>query len=289
MFKGILIGDAYGAGFEFKNSMLIHNDAKKYYNHPTHMASDGSGNSLLAGPYTDDTQMSIAVAESLLSEDFSKESFAKSFVDTFHRDKRKGYASGFYSFLMNHTTADGFIKDIKPFSVKNGAAMRSVPLGVLSDPDQVMKVAETQASLTHDTKFGIDSSKIVALAAYYMLRKDSKEGLIPFIEHKVPGYNLTETWTASVPCHGISTVKAALTVLMCTDSMKEALIKSVAFGGDTDSVASITLGILECYKNKIDDIPKNLIDTCEQGNYGLDFCLDLEQRLFKKYNIRTSA
>lgn len=285
MFKGILIGDAYGAGFEFKNSMLIYNDAKKFYDHPTHMASDGSGNSLRAGQYTDDTQMSIAVAKVLLGSDFSKEAFAKSFVDTFQADPRKGYAKRFYEFLMTNRTVESFLSNIRPDSEKNGAAMRSVPLGVLPTPQEVMRVAEIQASVTHNTKNGIDSSKIVGLAAYYLLRRDDKTGLIPFIEDKVPGYKLSETWTGKVPCNGIATAKAALTVLMSTDSMKETLIRSVAFGGDTDSVASIALGILDCYRGRIDDLPKNLISTCEQGNYGLDYCETLEKQLFDKYHI----
>lgn len=288
MFKGILIGDAYGAGFEFKNSMLVHNDGAKFYDHPTHMASDGSGDSLRAGQYTDDTQMSIAVTKALLSGDLSKESFAGSFVDTFHLDPRKGYAKGFYNFLIANHTAESFLANIKPDSEKNGAAMRSVPLGVLGSVEEVIHVAEVQASITHNTQIGVDSSKIVGLASYYLLRKNSKDGLIPFIEHKVPGYDLSTPWNSRVPCHGIATAKAALTVIMATDSMKENLIKSVSFGGDTDSVASISLGLLDCYINKIDDLPKELINTCEQGNYGLDYCIGLEEQLFEKYNIQTS-
>jgi ADP-ribosylglycohydrolase len=90
MFKGIIIGDAYGAGFEFNESM------------PTNMASDGSGNSLRSGQYTDDTQMSIAVAETLLGGDYSKLAFATKFTEVFHRDPRVGYAKGFYNFLLSH-------------------------------------------------------------------------------------------------------------------------------------------------------------------------------------------
>lgn len=43
MLVEIAIGDAYGAGFEFKNSMLVNNKLDVYYSHPTHMASDGFG------------------------------------------------------------------------------------------------------------------------------------------------------------------------------------------------------------------------------------------------------
>ena len=282
LYQNSIIGDAYGAGFEFKNSMLIHNDAQKFYNHPTHMASDGSGNSLRVGQYTDDTQMSIAVAETLLGDDYSKLAFADSFTRCFHRDPRKGYASGFYGFLLKTKTGKEFLQNILPNSDKNGAAMRSVPLGFLPTPEEVIEVATTQASITHATPGGIDSSIIVGLASWYLMHNPDKDGLISFIEHKVPGYNLSETWVGYVPCHGISTAKAALSVLMSTNSMKEALIKSVALGGDTDSVASITLGLLDCYSGRDDDLPRTLLTTCEQGNYGLDYCIELEEVLFNK-------
>lgn len=284
MFDGIIIGDSYGAGFEFKNAMLVYNDGKKYYDHPTHMASDRSGNSLKAGMYTDDTQMSIAVAETLLGDDFSKEAFAENFVKCFKRDPRKGYASGFYHFLMEQTDGASFIKNIKPHSEKNGAAMRSVPLGLLPNVSSIKKVAEIQASLTHNTEHGINSSIIVGLMAYFFAHDVApKDELTDWIKSFYKDYPFEKTWTKPVPCHGISTALAVHTVLMSTNSMNETLIKSVAFGGDTDSVASIACGIQSLNKNKINDISENLIDNCEQGNYGYDYCMNLDKQLKEKF------
>lgn len=286
MFKGIFIGDAYGAGFEFKNSMLVHNDGQQYYNHPTHMASDGSENSLRAGQYTDDTQMSIAVAETLLGDTLEQIDFANSFVDTFKRDPRKGYASGFYHFLMSTSTGEEFIKNIRPNSEKNGSAMRSVPLGVIRNIDELKRIATIQASLTHATHHGINASILVALMAHYMIYNlGEKKDLPDFLSSHFPEYDFKSTWNCRVPCHGISTVLAVNTVIQQTDSMLDTFIKSVAFGGDTDSVASIAGGIQDLYLNKVDDIPQKLIDDAENTNYGLDYCLDLEKKLFKKYKI----
>lgn len=286
MFKGIQIGDAYGAGFEFKNSMLIHNDGQKYYDHPTHMASDGSNNSLRAGQYTDDTQMSIAVTETLLGDSYESIDFANSFINSFKRDPRKGYASGFYHFLMSTESGEEFIKNIRPNSEKNGAAMRSVPLGVIKDIDNLKKIATTQAALTHSTHHGINSSIIVGLMSHYMIYNlGEKKNLPDFLESHFPEYDFKSTWTCRVPCHGISTALAVNTVLQQTDSMLETFLKSVAFGGDTDSVASIAGGIQDLYINKVDDIPQKLIDDAENTNYGLDYCMELEKKLFEKYDI----
>lgn len=284
MFKGILIGDAYGAGFEFKKSMLQYNDGQKYYDHPTHMASDGSGNSLKAGMYTDDTQMSIAVAETLLTGDFTKENFAKHFVECFHRDPRKGYASGFYHFLIEHTDVESFLKDIRPNSEKNGAVMRALPLGYISHPELVLRASDNQASITHNTKIGIDSSRIAALSSYFLIRGGNKDELVKFIEMHIGGeYNLNDEWTSYVHCHGIATIKAAISVVLRTNSMLETLIKAVSFGGDTDSVASIALGLQDCNKDKIDDLPEELVIKAENVNYGLDYCIELDNKLKDKF------
>lgn len=287
MFKGILIGDAYGAGFEFKNSMLIHNDGKQFYNHPTHMASDGSSNSLRSGMYTDDTQMSIAVAETIIEGDFSKEAFAEKFVECFKRDPRKGYANGFYNFLLGQADGSSFIKNIRPDSEKNGAAMRSVPLGFIKNISKLKEVCSTQAALTHNTKYGIDSSIIVALMSnYFLYDRGPKNELLDYLKSYFPEYNFEKEWTKPVPCHGISTVLAVFTSIMSTNSLNETMIKAVSFGGDTDSVASIACGIQECNKNHVSDFKQKLLDTCEQGNYGLNYCKELEKKLLSMYNIR---
>lgn len=284
MLPEIMIGDAYGAGFEFKNSMLVHNDFKQFYNHPTHMASDGSGNSLRAGQYTDDTQMSIAVSEVLLGDNWTKEAFADSFVNCFRRDIRCGYAKGFFNFLLSTPNGTEFIKNIKPTSEKNGAAMRSVPLGYIKSISKLKEVAEIQAKLTHDTEHGINSSILVALASnYFIYDRGPKDELTDWLKSNFPQYPLEATWTKPVPCHGISTFLAVLTILRRTNSLSEAIKQAVAFGGDTDSTASIAAGILSCNKDVINDIPEYFFTNVENTNYGLDYTRELDRKLKAKF------
>jgi ADP-ribosylglycohydrolase len=90
----IAIGDAYGAGFEYANENLHLNDLSVYVKHPRHR--------LQAGSYTDDTQMSIAIAEAVLSDEpWTPKSLADRFVACFKRDPREGYAQGFHDFLVS--------------------------------------------------------------------------------------------------------------------------------------------------------------------------------------------
>ncbi len=61
MLLELAIGDAYGAGFEYADTETIrlHNNLSRYVKHPRH--------NIRPGCYTDDTQMSLAIAETMVS------------------------------------------------------------------------------------------------------------------------------------------------------------------------------------------------------------------------------
>src|SRR5689334_4178375 len=125
MLLELAIGDAYGAGFEYVNRQLIRqfNDLSGYAQHPRH--------SIRPGRYTDDTQMTLAIVEAILSgEDWTPLNLAGRFVEVFKRDPREGYAGSFHAFLRRSYSGEQFLRDIIPDSDKSGAAMRAIPIGV---------------------------------------------------------------------------------------------------------------------------------------------------------------
>lgn len=281
MLKEIMIGDAYGAGFEFKAAMLQYNDVKKYYNHPTHMASDGSGNSLRAGQYTDDTQMSLAVTETILTGDFSKENFAEHFVNAFKRDPRKGYASRFYDFLMNVKDGKDFLYKIRPNSDKNGSAMRACPIGFLPSIGKVLNVCKTQAAITHNTDGGIAGAQAVAAACFLLRDGIKKKDLKIEIDRLLPGFDFDKDYDIKVPCNAVLTARAALTAYERCDTYEKLLKESVSYGGDTDSTASIAMGIASCDPTYSKIFPKKLVSDIENTNYGFDYASTLDIKLEK--------
>ena len=133
MLLELAVADAYGAGFEYASPQLIEacNDLSGYVQHPKHKIKPGS--------YTDDTQMSLAIAESIVSrEPWTAEVLANSFVTAFKRDPREGYAGRFYDFLLEIRDGDEFLAKIQPTSDKSGAAMRAAPIGVFPAIEKVM-------------------------------------------------------------------------------------------------------------------------------------------------------
>lgn len=149
MLLNIAIADAYGAGFEFAPYATVHthNLGKNYNN---------TGNKRIkSGHYTDDTQMSLALCEMMLSKKtWTRINIAQAFLDTFHRDKKIGYSTYFFKFLEENKTGKDFLDNIMPFSKKSGAAMRFAPIGFYPEISDVIGKTQLQACITHNTHEG---------------------------------------------------------------------------------------------------------------------------------------
>jgi len=79
------IGDAYGVGFEYKskNFVIENNLVKRYFSHERYQS--------LYKKYSDDTQMSLAIAELMINHDvWTDELIANKFLEVFKRDIRPG-------------------------------------------------------------------------------------------------------------------------------------------------------------------------------------------------------
>lgn len=208
MILEIAIGDSYGAGFEFVKAHIIEQDHKM----DRYFAS--RIDNLEAGQYTDDTQMTLAIAELMLKEEkWTPEIIADYFINVFKRDERDGYASGFQGVLESVSDGKELIDMLIPESIRNGAAMRSVPLGLIKDKNEMLEKAEMQAKITHDTPEGIYSSQAVALASYYFANNIGKKDNLKEYLTKELGRDIDSNKTTRCQCDAIDTVDAVITVL----------------------------------------------------------------------------
>lgn len=271
------IGDAYGAGFEYAPAELVRerNDLSGYIQHPRHLG-------IKPGMYTDDTQMSLAVAEALLQHERpSRLQWAEHFVAAFQRDRREGYAQRFYDFLLTVRDGADFLERIKPHSDKSGAAMRALPVGFLATPEVVMQVTAEQARLTHDTPDGIRSAQAVALAAHHFLKGGSQLGLRGFMQQHLPGDWFD--WRGKVGPAGMDSARAALTALVGHRSMTTLLKACVAYTGDVDTVAALALGLAACCPEYERNLPDVLLRDLENGSYGKGYLQELDLALRKRF------
>jgi ADP-ribosylglycohydrolase len=274
MLLELAVGDAYGAGFEYVDRAMVarENTLAGYVQHPRHAIAPGC--------YTDDTQMSVAVAETLVSgRPWTAEVLAAAFVQAFKRDPREGYASRFYDFLTEVQDGEEFLARIQANSDKSGAAMRAAPIGILPTVPQVLDYATVQARLTHDTPDGIAAAGAAALSAHYFIHGlGPKSDLGAFLERHEPR-RWSVPWTGKVGAQGMMSVRAAVTALTASTSMSEMLRCCVDFTGDVDTVAAIALGAGAHSAELVQDLPPTLVDGLENGPYGRDHLANLDAQL----------
>ncbi|MHB9149088.1 MAG: ADP-ribosylglycohydrolase family protein [Thermoleophilia bacterium] len=164
---GTLLGDALGMPVEGMTASAIR------YRH-------GSVRDLLdarlgRGTYTDDTEMTVALAESLVAcRGFKAGHAASSFVGRL--DRRRGYGRGTIEALervaagVPWESAGAHIYGSGSFG--NGSAMRVGPVGLLfhRDLDLATQVAREQSDITHCHPLGRAGAAIMAAAVAVALR-----------------------------------------------------------------------------------------------------------------------
>lgn len=274
MLLELAVGDAYGAGFEYASPDLVrrYNNLSGYVQHPRHQIKPGC--------YTDDTQMSLAIAETLVErEPWTPEVLAHRFVTTFKRDPREGYSSRSYNFLLQVQDGQQFLSGITWTSDKSGAAMRAAPIGIFPTIEKVIKAATIQAAITHNTPDGINAARAAALMSHYFIYKlGSKKELGKFLDARVAG-EWSQPWQGKVESKGWMSVRAAITAVMRNNSLSELLEDCIAFTGDVDTVAAIALAAGSCSEEIKQDLPSHLIETLENSSYGRDYIINLDKQL----------
>ena len=303
MILEIVIGDSYGSCFEFASKEFVdaYNDGVAY-----HSRTSKHGSVMGGGVYTADTQMTLAVAETILSEpdEFKPAIFAAGYMTAYKRDVpyRRGYGSRVRLALTNSFSATEFMANITDVhSSSNGSVMRVLPCGILATPEMTQNAAISQAVSTHLHYDAIDASRVLALVVHSLIYR----GEMKFAAHVAwammqCGFRLSHPILSkfkeydSIPCDAMATVGAAFDVVSKSKSYKDILVKSVNMLGDVDSIAAIAMGLASL----IPEIDKNfynnantvlvLFDQLENGQFGRDYCINLDKQI-DKYIEKTKA
>lgn len=229
-----------------------------------------------AARYSDDTQMSIAVAEVMLTGDLDTPAFAEAFVRCYRRDPRDAYSRGMRDLLDASPTGAALLAQARqrPGSNRNGAAMRSVPLGILSDWLLASEAARLQARVTHDTPGGVRAAQAVALASHYAMHRDEPlSDLREWVAEKLRCHPDDFRWggeRVAGPCLGSATAAAVLTLCAEQPTLLDILRTAVRWGGDTDTVAATAWGIASARMRE--PVPTFLEEDLEPGSaFGVEF------------------
>jgi ADP-ribosyl-[dinitrogen reductase] hydrolase len=286
MLVEIAIGDAYGAPFEFSSAEFTdkYNTLKEYVKSHRKDSVDNKG----IGQYTDDTQMSIAIAEHMLDDSIpTAEYYIKYFKKSYKRDPIGGYSKRIKSALESKDY-NTFLELNGNYS-SNGSVMRCIPLGLYTDINTVIHRTIAQASASHCSPFSIDGSCVISLTAHYFYYEiGPKKHLITWLAKILGKYKILQIYNSwqkesEVSCDAYQTTCAVLKSLHASDSMKKILKGSINFTGDVDSVAALTMGLASLSSEISNDLPKFLYDNLRNDKYGKSYLEELDNKLFSKF------
>ena len=195
--------------------------------------------------FTDDTVLTVAVADCILND----KKYAETFRSYGQCYPNVGYGNTFGSWIDSGRLA--------PYSsFGNGSAMRVSPVGfAFTTLNSVLEEAGKSAEVTHDHPEGIKGAQAVALAIYLAREGYSKDAIRDYVEenfeydlHRTldeirPDYDFDETCQGSVP--------EAIIAFLESNDYEDAVRKAVSLGGDSDTQACIAGGIAQAFYKKI--------------------------------------
>ena len=231
---GALMGDVIGSRFESSNSDIP--EDFRLLDSTCH--------------FTDDTVMTIAVAEALrlAGKDAEPETISHHVTQCMQKWGRKyphaGYGRSFKKWM--------YAEDPQPYhSWGNGSAMRVSPAGWLYDSlERTREVARATAIVTHDHPEGIKGAECTAALIYLARNGFTKEEMAEYAVTEF-GYDFHESLEEMKLPHQhrrvscMDSLPKAIRCFLDGNSFEEVVRKAVSLGGDTDTVAAIAGSIAE--------------------------------------------
>ena len=263
---GAILGDMIGSPYDFDRG----NKSKDFPLFLGHSA------------FTDDTVMTIAVAEAFIDGPEDEEALRRRLVKSMHKYGRlyptAGYGDRFAMWLLTG--------DTEPYySYGNGSAMRvSSVAWLFDDLETVRRMARLSAEVTHNHPEGIKGAEATAAAIFLGRTGHSKAQIKAYIQEEFD-YDLERTCDQIRPqyrhvesCQ--ETVPEAIIAFLEGENFEDVIRNAVSLGGDCDTLTCIAGAIAEGFY----EIPEELLEECFTR---LDGTLLEVVDLFEQYAIRS--
>lgn len=299
---GVAVGDALGVPVEFKSRENI------LKNPVTDMIGYGTYN-LPPGTFSDDSSMTFCLAEAL-TQDFDLNQIAQNFVKWYHENFWAARGEVFDIGIATREAINKIAQGKKPefagstdaSSNGNGSLMRILPLlfYIKNLPiSERYEITKKVSSITHGhIRSVISCFYYLEFARKILLGKDKFE-IYQKLQTEIPDFlnslsidqyeisffnRLLKDDISELAEHEISSsgyvlhsLEASIWCLLTTDNYKEATLKAVNLGEDTDTTAAITGGLAGLLYS-FDTIPENWVEQLARQ----EDIEDLSERLAKK-------
>lgn len=228
---GAIIGDIVGSRFEWDNHRSRDFDLLTYKCF-----------------FTDDTVMSIAICEALMTCKNDYSDLSEQAVLCMQKVGRPypncGYGGMFNKWMYSDSP--------EPYnSYGNGAAMRVSGCGFAGNSiDEVKMLSHEVTAVTHNHPEGIKGAEATAVAVFLARSGRNILEIRDYIDKHYYPINFTldeirDTYKFNETCQ--ETVPQALVAFFESTSFEDAIRNAISIGGDSDTLAAITGGIAEAY------------------------------------------
>lgn len=277
---GFITGDALGVPYEFSTRSMMKeqpaNDMIGFgtYNQP-------------AGTWSDDTSMMLCVLENIINNGSTKD-LASLFLRWYKDDYMTPHGELFDIGITTSTALTNLMKGVKPtlsgcndeFASGNGSLMRCIPYAFNEDISKSVFNMAIENKITHRNSIctlccmyyvkmmraileGSDKHKAVDAGRSYLnfgwRITDSEDDHIEMkkLFERIFSKDFSKLPESEIKSTGyvLSTLESVVWCFLNTDNYKDAVLKAVNLGGDTDTIAALTGGLAGLYYG-YDTIPK---------------------------------
>lgn len=214
--------------------------------------------------YTDDTVMTVAVAETFLdAQPSADEGWIRNRLANLMQRYGRAYPHAGYGLRFSRWLRTRHPEPYNSFG--NGSAMRVCAVGWLyNDLETVRRMARLSADVTHNHPEGIKGAEATA-AAIYLARTGSTKAEIKTYVEETFHYDLSRTCDEIRPeYHHVEscqeTVPEAITAFLEGQSFEDVIRTAVSLGGDCDTLTCIAGSIAEAFYG----VPEELKAECRK-------------------------
>ena len=243
---GAVIGDIIGSTHEFLQTKSTDFDFYTDNNH-----------------YTDDSVMTIAVADWLIS---TPKPVSNDTLPAIMRKWGKRYPWAGYGGMFKRWLVSPYEADQRPYnSFGNGAGMRVSACGYFAQSlDEALHLAKLSAEVSHNHPEGIKGAQAIASAIFLARQQMHKDKIRTYIEQTF-GYDLSLTcddirpdYEFDVTCQG--SCPEAIIAFLESNDFEDAIRLAISLGGDSDTIGAMTGGIAAAYYGIPDKIASKALE-----------------------------
>ena len=273
---GFAIGDAMGVPIEFVNRTKLQKEPV------TTMRGYGSYFDIPEGTWSDDTAMTLATLDSLIEcECINYKDMADKFLNWIDKAQYTAtnkvfdigittkYALARYKLEKREPTLCGGTKISEN---GNGSLMRMLPIALYTyykklDDEEIINIVKNTSSITHAHE------QVSELNYEKYFTEDSINEYQRILKNNIQDLSIDDIISSGYVRH---TLEAVLWTILTTDNYKDAIIKAINLGEDTDTIGAITgsiAGLIYGY----DTFPKEWLSKLRRLDYLEELSNNFEQ------------